>query len=112
MIRLLIKLAIAALIVNASWRVGSAYASFYRFKDSVAETAQYGRLKNDEALRARIVELAGTYDIPIDEDAIAVRRENNHTYVTGSYKKIIEVVPGYQYAWPFTLNVDTFRIDE
>ena len=39
MIRLLtlvVKLALAALIANAALKVGTAYATFYRFKDAVA----------------------------------------------------------------------------
>ena len=51
MFRLLVKLAIAGLIANASWRMGSAYLSFYRFKDAVAETTQYSKEKSDDELR-------------------------------------------------------------
>jgi hypothetical protein len=112
MIRLLIKLAIAALVVNAAVRVGSAYTSFYRFKDSVSETVQYGHLKSDEALRQRVGELARTYDVPLTGEDITVERRNSHTLVTGSYKKAIEVVPGYRYEWPFTLDIDIFTLDE
>ena len=39
MLKLLIKLALAGLIANAAWRMGSTYLSFYRFKDAVSESA-------------------------------------------------------------------------
>ena len=38
MIKIIVKMAIAALIANASWRVGSAYLTYCRFKDAVEET--------------------------------------------------------------------------
>ncbi|OLC66363.1 MAG: hypothetical protein AUH79_06145 [Betaproteobacteria bacterium 13_1_40CM_4_64_4] len=74
MIRLLVKLAIAGLIVNATWRTGSAYLSFYRFKDAVAETAQYSKGKSDDELRQRILELASNYDVPLADEDLTIRR--------------------------------------
>jgi hypothetical protein len=110
MAKVIVKLAIAALVANAAWRIGSAYASFYRFKDSVAEAALYSQEKSDEDLRQRVLELAATYDVPLDEDAIDIHRSNNHTFVMASYTKLIDIVPGFKYRWPFTLDVDAFLI--
>lgn len=110
MIRLIIKLAIAALIANAAWRIGSAYASFYRFKDAVEQTTQYGPQQSDEQLRARILDLAGQYDLPLAEDALSVKRELNHTIVDGAIVRPVELLPGYIRPWPFTLHVDTFIV--
>lgn len=110
MFRLIVKLAIAALLANAAWRIGSAYASFYRFKDAVEQTTQYGPPQSDDQLRARILELSAQYDLPLAEDALSVRRELNHTIVDGSIARPIEVVPGYTRPWPFTFHVDTFVV--
>jgi len=41
MLKLLIKLALAALVANAAYRLGTAYLSYYRFTDAVAQTAQF-----------------------------------------------------------------------
>jgi hypothetical protein len=106
MIKTIIKLAIVALLANAVWRIGSAYLSFYRFKDSVGELAMHSKGKSIDELKNKVVELAGTYDEPIDADAISVRREDTHLIVEGSYKKRVLLAPGYEYAWPFSLNVD------
>jgi hypothetical protein len=110
MIRLIVKLAIAALIANAAWRIGSAYASFYRLKDAVEQTTQYGPEKSDDVLRARVLELSAQYDLPMAEDAVSIKRELNHTIVDGSIVRQIEVFPGYTRPWPFTLHVDTFVV--
>jgi hypothetical protein len=106
MIKTIIKLAIVALLANAVWRIGSAYVSFYRFKDSVSELALHSKGKSIDELKNKVVELAGSYDEPLDADAVSVRREDTHLIVEGSYKKRVLLAPGYEYAWPFTLNVD------
>jgi len=97
MIRLLVKLAIAGLIVNATWRTGS-------------ETAQYSKGKSDDELRQRILELASNYDVPLADEDLTIRHEEDHTLVDGSYTQLVDVVPGYQYPWPFKFSIDSFTI--
>ena len=106
MIKTIIKLAIVALIANGIWRVGSAYLSFYRFKDAVDEMALHSKGKTVEQLKDKVLELAASYDEPIDADAVSVRREEPHLIVEGSYKKRVLLAPGFEYALPFTLMVD------
>jgi hypothetical protein len=110
MLKLLVKLAIAGLIANAAWRMGSTYLSFYRFRDAVSETAEYSKGKSDAELRQRILELASNYDVPLADDDVTVRRTDDHTLVDGSYTKLVDVVPGYRYPWPFTFSIDAFTI--
>ncbi|HEY7291077.1 MAG TPA: hypothetical protein VH583_14670 [Vicinamibacterales bacterium] len=106
--KLLIKLAIVALIANAAWHVMAAYTSFYRFKDAVQETTQFGNGKSIDQLRARVIALAGDYDLPIGDDDFTVTREGQHTTVDGSYSKPIDLAPGYSRPWTFEFHVDTF----
>lgn len=110
MIRLVIKLALAALIANAAWHVGSVYASYYKFKDAVQETTQYGADKGDDELRERIVELGSEYDLPVTDDGFSLRRSGDHTITDGAFTQPIEVLPGYRYQWPFTWHTDTFTL--
>ncbi len=109
MIKLAIKLAIVALIANATWRIGGAYAAHYRFTDAVQATTQFRGAKTDDQIHDRILDLASQYDLPVTADNLRVRRENNsHTIVDGTYAKPIDIVPGFTYPWPFTFHVDTF----
>ena len=110
MIKTLIKLAIVALLANGIWRIGSAYMSFYRFKDAVDEMALHSKGKTVEELKDRVLELASSFDEPVDADAVSVRRDEPHLIVEGSYKKRVLLAPGFEYAWPFTLNVDEMVI--
>lgn len=110
MIKLVLKLALAALIANAAWHVGTAYLSFYKFKDAVYETAQFGTEKGDEQLQARILELASDYDVPLAADGFTISHHDNHTIIDGSYVRMVDLLPGYQYQWPFAWHTDTFTI--
>jgi hypothetical protein len=110
MTKAIIKLAIVALLANGIWRIGSAYLSFYRFKDAVDEMALHSKGKTVEELKDKVLELAASYDEPIDADAVSVRREDPHLIVEGSYTKRVLLAPGFEYAWPFTLTVDEMVI--
>ena len=108
--KFIVKLLIAALIANAAWHVMSAYASFWKFKDAVAQTTQFGNDKSVTMLKSRILQLATDYDLPIDDNSFTVTRsrESLHTVVDGSYTREIELVPGYSRPWPFSFHIDTF----
>ena len=108
MIKLFIKIAIVALLANAIWRVGGAYATHYRFTDAVQATTQFRGQRTDEQIHTRIIDLAYQYGIPVTENGVTVTQQaGNHTIVDGAYAKPIEVVPGFTYRWPFTFHVDT-----
>ncbi len=106
MIKAAIKLILVVLMANAIWRAGSAYISYYRFQDAVKDMAIHSKDMSDDQMKAKVIELAAAYDEPLAAEAIAVRRAEHHTFIEGSYTKLVTVLPGYDYAWPFSLNVD------
>jgi hypothetical protein len=107
-LKLIVKLAIVALVANACWHVMSAYASYYKFKDAVAQTTLFGNDKTIEQLRARVVTLAAEYDLPVGEDDFSLRREARRTIVDGSYTRPIELAPGFSRPWEFRFRVETY----
>ena len=111
MIKFAIRVAIVALLANGTWRVGTAYVQHYRFTDAVTQTTQFRGSKTDEEVRGRIFELAATYDISLVDDSLGITQRENHTIVDGAYKRPIELFPGFTYAWPFTVRIDTFIIE-
>lgn len=112
MLKLLLKLAVVALLANAAWRVGSSYVSFYKFKDAVAEEAQFGVDKSVDQLRERVVGLAQQFDLPVDGDALTIAKGDQRTRIAGSYTKRIEVVPGFKYPWAFSWDVETINFSK
>jgi hypothetical protein len=106
--KLIIKLAIAALLANAAFHVMTAYAAYYKFTDGVQQTALFGNDKSLAQLRARISAIAGELDIPLDDEDFTIAREEHHTKVDGSYVRSIDLLPGYTRPWTFSFHVDAF----
>jgi hypothetical protein len=104
-VKLVVKLAIAALLANAAYRVGSEYLNYVKFRDAIRDAAMF-KAANDEDLRRRIMDLSTEYDIPLSDDALTIRREERHVMIDGSYQKPIELVPTWRYPWPFSWSID------
>ena len=102
----LIKLIVVELVENTLWRVGIAYTTFYRFKDSINEAAMQGTTEAD--LKQKVVELARTYDLPVTAEELTVTRDVQHVSVRTSYTSPVAILPGYEYRWPFTVDVDAY----
>lgn len=104
-IKLLIKLAIVALLANGVYHVGSEYLTYVKFRDGIRDAAMF-KAKNDTELMARIVELAEHYEIPLDQENVTIEREERQVNVEGWYDKPIEVLPSYEYPWHFGLSLN------
>jgi hypothetical protein len=103
--KLLVKLAIVALLANAAYHIGSEYLTYVRFRDAVRDAAMF-KAKNNTDLTARIMDLAGQFDVPLDEDNLTISREDRRVNIDGWYDKPIEVVPNYEYPWHFGLALE------
>jgi hypothetical protein len=110
-IRSIIKLAFAALLANAAFRVGNAYLSHYRFTDAVQQLTHYRGDKTDTEIHDRVFMLASQYDITVTDDTLSIQRDDNRTVVDGTYTKPIEFIPRVIYNWPFTVHIDTPIVD-
>jgi len=108
--RFLIKLAIAAIVANAGWHMGSAYMSHFKFKDAVAEQAQFGGDKTEAQLHDGVMQLASDYDVPVSDDQVNVHREGEHTFIDGSYQRPIELFPGFRQPWTFSWHIDVLTV--
>jgi len=109
--KLLFKLLIVALIANATWRVGSAYLDYYRFKDAVREATAHRGTKTDGEIHDRVFQLVIEYDIPVTDENLKITRRDNHTIVEGSYVRPVEVVPTFKWDLHFDVYVDTFVVE-
>ena len=105
MIRLIVRLALAAFMANAVWRIGNAYLSYYKFTDSVNEMARFDGNLSEDQMHQRVLELAQQYDVPLTDTNFTLRREDRQVSVSGSYVKPLELFPGYEYPWPFKWDV-------
>ncbi len=110
MIKLVLKLGIAALIANAAWQAGRTFATHYQFRDDVRQAALV-RGQSDGQLQQRVLELAAASGIPLSPDAFTIRREDRHIYVQGVYERMIPLAPRFEYPWRFEWEVDAYLID-
>jgi hypothetical protein len=105
--KLLIKLAITAVLVHAAFRLGTEYVVHYQFRDAVREAAMF-RARNIEELGQFVMEVAGTHGVPLAPDGFTMRRDNREAVVQGSYVKPIELVPGFPYDWRFDFSIQAY----
>ena len=105
MLKLLLKLAVVALVANAAYHVGAEYLTYVKFEDAIRDAAIF-KARNDQELAARIVSLAQQYELPLNEENITIDRQGKRVNVIGWYDKPIEVVPAYEYPWHFGLSID------
>jgi hypothetical protein len=105
MIRFAVRLAVAAFVANAAYRIGSEYFAHVKFRGAVRSTVVL-TAKTDNELRQRIMALAAEHDVPLAEDHLAIRRDSHHVFVQGSYKKPIDLLPLYEYPWRFEMSIE------
>ena len=108
--KLLIKLAIAALVANAIFRIGTEYIVHYTFRDLIREAAMF-QVKNEDELRERVGEIAAANNVPQDEGSVKVQKNGRQYLISGTYTKQIEVAPRFPVDWKFSWDVEAYTTD-
>lgn len=106
----LIKLIIAAVIVNAAYRAGSTYLKYYQFKDETAQMILFGQAETLPDLKRQIVGEAMKRDVPLEEDDVMVTREGTRTLAEVSYTENVEVFPRYLYPVNFSFSAEAYGV--
>jgi hypothetical protein len=104
-LKTIIKLLVAAVVLHAAWRVGSAFLTYYRFEDRLQEAAQFGGSRPAAEVREQAVKVAKELNVPIDPEAIFVRKTDREIFIDANYVDQLQVFPGYDYPWEFKLTV-------
>ena len=79
----IIKLVIVAIIANATWRAGSAYAKHYRFVDAVQQATQFRAKQSDDQIHDRVFELAEVTSSDVRENYGPVTVPPNQYFMMG-----------------------------
>ena len=106
----ILKLAIVALLANATWHVFEAYSPNFKFKDSIDYVTLHRGQISDEQLSEKILELAAQFEVPVTEANVTVTHEGKRTRVHVAYVRTIELVPGFKYPWPFSFVVESIQL--
>jgi hypothetical protein len=107
----IIKLLIAAAIVNAVVRAGSVAIDYYQFKDATQQIVLFGGQATIDDLRGEILRKATNFDVPLKPDALTVRRDGSVTVADARYTQPVELFPGYRYPVDFSFSVDARAVD-
>lgn len=98
----LFTLLIVVAIVYFGVDVGEVYFRYYRFRDAVAQEAQYGTTRADEDIRRRLIALADSLGLPEEAGRrLNVRRSSNRLVIETSYVEHVDV-PFYKRDVRFT----------
>ena len=106
----LIKLIIAAVVVNAAYRGGSAYLKYYQFKDETQQMILFGQAEQVGDLTKQILGEAAKRDVPLDADDVMVTREGTRTLAEVSYTENVEIFPRYFYPVSFSFNAEAYGV--
>ena len=101
-----IKLLIAAAIVNATARVGMAAATYYQLKDESQELVTFGGNIVPGELQNQILLKAEELQLPVAVDDILVTRQGLRTTASAAYTDSVEVFPNYKYPIRFQFKVE------
>jgi len=98
----IIKLLIAALVLNAAAQVGLAYFKLYQFQDAVHEALLFAPNASEPDIAARVAEIAVEHGVPLESSDIEIRSERFERTVSAPYVDEVTLVPGiYTKAWEF-----------
>ena len=103
-----IKLLVAAVVLHAAWRVGSAYLTYYRFEDRLQQAAQFGGTRPVAEVRDQAVKVANELAVPIEPDSIIVAKTDREISIDATYVDQLQVFPGYYYPWEFKVSVNAW----
>jgi hypothetical protein len=106
----LIKLIIAAVLVNAAYKSGSVFLKYYQFKDETQQMILFGQAQTVTELTRQILGEATKREIPLDEDGVSVTREGARTVAEVAYTDSVEVFPRYFYPVDFSFSAEAFGL--
>ena len=108
--KLILQLAIVALLLNAAFQTAKSYYSFNDFKAKLREDVHHGRMVSTTDLHKRTIALGESYGLSIHWENVKVRLEAGQTIVDVSYVDQVPFIPKYYYRyWPYTMTVSAIR---
>jgi type III secretion system FlhB-like substrate exporter len=106
----LIKLIIAAVLVNAAYRSGTVFLKYYQFKDETQQMVLFGQGATVSDLTSQIVEEAMKRDVPLDDDGVMVSREGTRTVAEVAYTDNVELFPSFIYPVNFSFSAEAYGV--
>jgi hypothetical protein len=106
----IIKLIIAAVVLNATARLGMSALTQYQFRDAVQSAVLFGSHETTGGLQEAILKEAEDRGVALDADDVDVERQGMLTTAEVTYTDDIEIFPRYIYPMVWSFKVDARRI--
>jgi hypothetical protein len=100
MIKLIIKLAIVAVILNGVARAGNTAWKYYQFKDATQQIAVFGSQTATSRLHGQVMDKARSLGLPVADEQVSVTRDGLRTTIAVAYEQPVEIFPQYVYTLP------------
>jgi hypothetical protein len=107
----IVKLLIAAAILNGTARAAMAAWRYYQFKDAAQQTLIFGADATISQLHERILQRAMELALPVEPQDVEVTRSGPRTVATASYTEAVELFPRYSYPFDFSYTVDAVAVN-
>jgi hypothetical protein len=106
----ILKLLVAAIVLNAAARGALAAWGYFQLKDAAQQTVVFGANSTPQEIADAIVHRAEELGIPLQPEAVEVTREGPRTVAKASYTQRVQVVPRYEYPVTFSFSVDGMAV--
>ena len=106
----ILKLLLAALVINAAARGGIAAYRYYQFKDAAQQAVLFGNSESEEELQQIIIDRGLSLSLPVDTDSVTVQRAAGRTWADASYRQPIEFFPNQEYPVKWTFTVEGYSM--
>ena len=106
----ILKLLLAALVINAAARGGMAAYRYYQFKDAAQQAVLFGNSESEEELQQIIIDRGLSLSLPVDADNVTVQRAAERTWADASYRQPIEFFPNQEYPVKWTFTVEGYSM--
>ncbi len=109
----IIKLVVAAILLTATVQAGRAAIKHYTFVDALQEAMLFSGSRTQDEITIRVLEIAGEYQIPLDPEALTVRRDPFLVVIDAPYTDTVDLLPGfYARTWDFETDVQVRLLED
>ena len=106
----IIKILIAAAVINAVARGFLAASRYYELKDDTQQALTFGGQSPTDEIQNQILESAEELNLPVDPDSVEVTRAGLRTKAAVEYTQPVEFFPNYTYPVDFRFTVEALAV--
>jgi hypothetical protein len=102
----ILKLLIAAVIINAAVRGSLAAMHYYQFKEAAQQAVLFGASATTEDIQHQILQVGRDLELPLSPDSVLVQRMGGRTWADAAYRQEVEFFTNQTYPVDFSFSVE------